>query len=61
MLRLLNLGLNEYAEKKTFLGLLTSIILKSTGFPLRTFFETLDTYTKKNNPRQFWGGGEVAR
>ena len=64
-LRLLKLSLSEYAEKNTFLGLLTSIIPKSTGFPLRTFFGNTRqyTYTKIMNPPSavLEGGGCTVR
>ena len=58
MLSLSKFGLNEYAEN-TFLGLLTLITPKYFGFPLRTFFGTLDIYRKQMNPRSTVLGGGV--
>ena len=36
--KIIKIGFEWICGKNTFLGLLTSIIPKSTGFPLRTFF-----------------------
>ena len=43
--------------KSTSLGLLTRITPKFSGFSLKTFLVTLDTYTKKPHFLQFWRRG----
>ena len=58
MLSFLKLCLSEYAEN-TFLGLLTGIRTKSTGFHLRTFFRNTKHLYKKNEPTFGSSGGGV--
>ena len=50
MLSIPKFGLSEYAEKTRFLGRLTYITAKSTGFPLWTFFGNTRHIYEKNAP-----------